>query len=109
MASRFNTQVAVINSNSASVTVIANPSKSAFMYIWELLLTSSGTSNLTLNNVVNGSVGPLSGPYALVVNGSLYLADSGGATPHLTIDPGGSLTITNSGSVQLSGQCKYSN
>ncbi|MCU1305180.1 MAG: hypothetical protein JWQ87_5464 [Candidatus Sulfotelmatobacter sp.] len=107
MAQRFNPQSVVITSAAATVTVIKNPSTTAFLYVWEFVLVCGGATNLTLNNAWVGGVSPITGAMAMLANGSIMRQDNN--NPWYTIDPGASFTITNSGSVQLSGSCKYSN
>lgn len=108
MAAVSNPKTVAITSAAASVTVIANPSTTLFMYIWELIFTTGGTTNLTMNNAtLSSGTFALTGAMAFVANGSFYR--QGFVRPLYIIDPGGSFTITNSGSVQISGSCQYSN
>lgn len=104
MVQKYNAQTVPINSSSSgNVTIIANPSKSAFMYIWELAIVVGGTCNLTLYN----GGGALTGAMPMLSNGSIFRADTN--TPMYTIDPGASFVVNDSVGVQKSGWCKYSN
>src|ERR1035437_616904 len=105
MAQKQNVQLAVINGAlTGNNTIIANPSKNAFMYIWELALVVGGITNLTFYN----GAGALTGAMAMLANGSFFREDNN--TPLFTIDPGASFIVGSSGTtIQLSGWCKYSN
>ena len=107
MASRRNPQqVAINNSTSGNLTIIANPSTTAFMYIYELYLQVGGTTNLTFYNGLT----PLTGPLALGTSvPPVWLEDEGGAFPRFVINPGQSFIVNDSAGVQKSGYCTFCN
>jgi len=109
VASKWNPQTTIINSSSASVTVLANPSSVAFMYVWHLMLTTTAATFLTFEQLLStGATSALTGPYDLsATGGSLTWPDAN--SPWLTIDPGASLVIKNSASATISGQVLCSN
>jgi len=108
MPQRWNAQTVIISGASGTVSVFTNPSKTAFAYVWKLQLTCAGPTLLTFNNSTVDGVAPLSGALDLnAAGGSCTKPESN--FPHYTIDPQGSFTITNSGAVQLSGDCTWSN
>lgn len=75
------------------------------MWIWELAVVVGGAANITFYN----GAGPLTGPYPMLANGSIFRPDEGGGEPVYRIDPGASFIINDNTGVQKSGYCIYSN
>jgi hypothetical protein len=85
-------------------TVIANPSKTAFMAIWGFSAVISAASNITFFNGPNA----LSGAQAMQIDGSYSFQDNG-HQPIFLIDPGQSFIVNQSGTAQIGGWVTYSN
>jgi hypothetical protein len=109
MASRRNPQTTIINSSSSSISVVVNPSSTAFLYVWHLMITASAASNIQFQQqTLSDGTANLSGAYDLTgAGGSLTWPDAN--SPWLTIDPGATLIISNSGSASVQGQVLWSN
>ena len=72
LAQRLNAQIAAINSAATgNTTIITNPSKIAFMYVWESAPVVGAATNITFMN----GAGVLSGPVSMLANGSIYRPD----------------------------------
>ena len=110
MASKRNPQNSIINSAASTVTVFANPSSTAFAYVWKIQLTAGGASNLTFQQSTASGISALSGPFDITgAGGSITKPDGGGGEPWYKVDPSATFSILNSGSAQLSGECQWSN
>jgi hypothetical protein len=108
MASKRNPQVAIVNSSAASITAIQNPSSTAFLYVWRVQLTANAATLLTFEqSTVQGTVA-LSGPFDLTGAGGSVTKNEG-QSPHYTVDPAGSLLISNSGTAGIAGEILWSN
>ena len=105
MPSRRNYQQAQINISASGLqTICQNPSKSAFMYIWEVYLTCAGATNLTFYN----GAGPLTGNINVLAGGTFSRQDLG-SSPAFTIEPNASFSISEAVGVQKSGYVHFSN
>lgn len=104
MASRNNLQNAEVNSAVAAVLTLANPSTSAFMYIWAVDISAAGAATVQFFN----GTGALTGVITLAT-GVPWVTKTDSSIPIFTVDPGTSFKITQGGTTQISGYVEYSN
>ena len=106
MASRTNIQRTIISSSaSGNVTIIANPSTTARLYIWELALVVGGAANLQFFD----GAGAITGVLAMLANGSIFFPDDNPGNPRFVISPGQSFIVNDNTGVAKGGYVVYSN
>src|ERR1700690_2060242 len=104
MPSMRNIQQAVINNAATGqTTLVNNPSKTSFMYVWDMYLTVAGATNLVF---YNGNIA-LTGNMNFLA-GAQFDQSGLNSIPMWTIDPNANLSVTSTAAAQQSGWVTYS-
>ena len=92
---------AVVNSSSSTISVVAGV-VGKIIQVYRIFFVVAGTTNITFQD---GAGNAMSGPMAMVANGSFVLDIDG--TPWFNCASGAAFQIVNSGSQQIGGTAYY--
>ena len=106
MPARRNLQRYVINSAINGNTNFANPSATAFGYVWELYFTCAGATTVTLYDGAGALTGNINVPAGGVFLGGL---PDNEIAPHFVFGPNANFSISEAGGTQKSGYVTISN